>query len=198
MESRLTTFFDVPAAYITGGDFELIMGCPNPDQTVLLYRQSVQAVASREPFALNLGKSLLVMWMMTVMVVVIAIFCSTFLSWPIAFVLTIVLLLSHWAISQLSDSLGSDLGRSFVTDMRVQDQAVAKMMSTGVNALSNGLASVAQLLPDTSRFDAIQDIEHGNAVPLGNVGDAAWVLAMFGIPSIIFAYLVLRAKEVAP
>jgi len=132
------------------------------------------------------------------MVIVIAIFCSTFLSWPIAFVLTIVLLLSHWAVGQLSDTLGSGLGSSFVNDMRVQDAAVAKVMSTGVNVLSNGLASMAQLLPDTSRFDAITDIEHGNAVPLANIGEAAFVLAMFGIPSIIFAYLILRAKEVAP
>jgi len=198
VESRLTSFFDVPSAYITGGDFELIMGCPNPDQSVLLYPRSVQAIASREYFALNLAKSLLVIWMMTVMVVVIAIFCSTFLSWPIAFVLTIVLLLSHWAIVQLSDSLGSGLGRSVVNDFRVQDQAVAKTLSEGVNLLSNGLASVSQLLPDTSRFDAIQDIEHGNALPLSNIGEAAWVLAMFGMPSIVFAYLILRAKEVAP
>lgn len=198
VESRLTSFIDVPSADITGGDFELIMGCPNADQSVLLYPKSVQAIASREYFALNLGKSLLVMWMMTVMVVVIAIFCSTFLSWPIAFVLTIVLLLSHWAIVQLSDSLGSGLGRSVVNDFRVQDQAVAKTISEGVNLLSNSLASISQLLPDTSRFDAIQDIEHGNALPLSNIGEAAWVLAMFGVPSIIFAYLILRAKEVAP
>ena len=34
----------------------------------------------------------------------VAIFASTFLSWPIAVVLTLVILLGHWGVAQLGDA----------------------------------------------------------------------------------------------
>ncbi len=76
-----------------------------------LQPSSVTLVTADRSFAFNLVKSLLTLWFMAILVIVISVFfCSTFLSWPIAVVLTLVILLGHWGVSQVQDAAGSGLG----------------------------------------------------------------------------------------
>jgi hypothetical protein len=53
-------------------------------------------------------------------------------------------------------------------------------------------------LPDTSKFDAIEDIEQGVNIPGDKLLQSLTVLAGFGVPAIVIAYILLRNKEVAP
>jgi len=57
---------------------------------------------------------------------------------------------------------------------------------------------LANVLPDTSRFDAIEDIEQGVSISGDRLMGALTVLGGFGAPAIVLAYLILRNKEVAP
>ena len=57
---------------------------------------------------------------------------------------------------------------------------------------------MSRVLPDTSRFDAIEDIEQGISISLDTLLGAASVLAGFGISAIVLAYVILLGKEVAP
>jgi len=172
--------------------------CSNKGHTVGFYPQSLQLVRDRQSFGISLIKSLSIIWMMSILVIILGIFCSTFLSWPIAVVLTVLLLLGHWGVEQVADSSGPGLGRQIVTDFKFTDVAISTVVSKGVDSLTHGLNLVSRVLPDTSRFDAMEDIEQGISISSDTLLAAMEVLAGFGISAIVLAYVILRGKEVAP
>jgi hypothetical protein len=198
VESRLPAFFGVPVDAITSGDYHIILHSENTGQSIGLYPVSLQLIASEELFELNLLKSLAIIWMMSILVIVLAVFCSTFLSWPIAIVLTVLLLLGHWGVAQVADTSGPGLGRQIVNDCKFTDVAISKVLSTGVDSLTHALNLLSHVLPDTSRFDAIEDIQQGISISSDKLLGAAAVLGGFGISSIVLAYVILLGKEVAP
>jgi hypothetical protein len=198
VESRQPAFFHIPADAVTSGNFEVLLHCENASQSIGMMPTSLMLVASHQYFELNLLKSLSIIWMMSILVIVISVLCSTFLSWPIAIVLTVLLLLGHWGVDQLADVSGPGLGRQIVNDFKFTDVALSKVVSTGVDTLSDILNHVADVLPDTSKFDAIEDIEQGVSISTDKLLQALMVLGGFGIPSIVIAYVLLRNKEVAP
>ena len=76
----------VPAEYVAGGDFDVyILGMDN-GQWIGMSPTSVQLISAEHSFASQPVKSLLLLWLFSILVVVMAIFTSTFLSWPIAIV----------------------------------------------------------------------------------------------------------------
>jgi len=198
VESRLPAFLSIPPDSITGSNYHILLHLENKEQTVGLFPTSLQLIASDQLFELNLAKSLSIIWMMSILVIVLAVFCSTFLSWPIAIVLTVLLLLGHWGVEQVADSSGPGLGRQIVTDFKFTDVAISKVVSTGVDSLTHALNIVSNVLPDTSRFDAIEDIEQGVSISSDKLLAALAVLGGFGVSGIVLAYLILLGKEVAP
>lgn len=198
VDSQQTAFFSFPANALSGTDYDLVIHCRNLGHTVGLYPDSLKLVEGRESFELNLLKSLSIIWMMSILVVSLAVLCSTFLSWPIAIVLTVVLLLGHWGVDQLAENNGPGLGRQIVNDFKFTDAPVAKVVSSSVDALSNALRYFSKVLPDTSRFEAIDDIEQGVSVPGARLLDALGILVGFALPATVIAYLVLKGREVAP
>jgi hypothetical protein len=198
IESRLPSFFTIPANSVTGPDYQIILHCRNTAQMVGLYPTSLQLVISRQWFEFNLAKSLFILWMMSILVIILSVLCSTFLSWPIAVVLTVLLLLGHWGVDQLADTNAPGLGRQLVNDFKFTDVALSSVVSTGVDTLSRVLNAFGHALPDTSKFDAIEDIQQGVSVSAERLLEGLTVLAGFGIPSLVLAYLIMRGKEVAP
>jgi hypothetical protein len=198
VESRLPAFFRIPAGAVTSGNFDVMLHCENTAQSIGMMPGSLMLITSHQFFEVNLIKSLSIIWMMSILVIVIAVLCSTFLSWPIAIVLTVLILLGHWGVDQLADVSGPGLGRQIVNDFKFTDVALSKVVSTGVDTLSNILNYVADVLPDTTKFDAIEDIEQGVSISSDKLLEALMVLGAFGVPSIVIAYVLLRNKEVAP
>ena len=92
-------------------------------------------------FAFNLFKSLLILWLLSILVVSIALLCSTFVSWPIAVVLTIVILLGRWGVEQVGDA--GQIGIGSVVTGQTEDVIKAKIMRTGVDFLAKVLAVVS-------------------------------------------------------
>ncbi|HEX4125554.1 MAG TPA: hypothetical protein VHY37_12560, partial [Tepidisphaeraceae bacterium] len=84
-------YIDVPRSELAGGNFDLLIRGLSPGQLLDVKPVSVAMITANRSFAFNLFKSLFILWMLSVLVVVIAVFCSTFLSWPIAVVLTLVI-----------------------------------------------------------------------------------------------------------
>jgi hypothetical protein len=197
-ENNRPAYTTVPAAAFAGGDFDVILRCLTPGHWVGLTPISLSVVRSESPFALNLLKSLLIIWLLAVLVITISIFCSTFLSWPIAVVLTLVILLGRWGVQELGDAATAGLGRQFVTDFGVRDPASAQALSNTVEQLNKLLGVVAAVLPDITKFSATEDIERGISIARERMTDAIWVLIGFGIPLSVLAYVFLKNKEVAP
>jgi hypothetical protein len=197
-ENGRTSYVTAPAEAVAGGNFNVAVRCLTSGDWLGLKANSLRAVTSNQPFALNLTKSLVVLWLMSLLVIIASIFCSTFLSWPIAVVLTLVILLGHWGVTQLGDSLGPGVGNYVATDFGFQNPSTAKVVSNSVEALSKMLNTVSKVLPDISKFSATEQIERGVSIPWIVLGESLEVLLVFGLPMMVLAYVFLKNKEVAP
>lgn len=199
-ENNRTAYFNIPAGALQGGDFDVYIRNISEGHYIGLARTSLAMVSSAESFDLNLLKSLGILWMLSILVVIISIFCSTFLSWPIAIVLTLVILLGHWGVVQLGDSLAPGIGNQVATDIfgAGSTASKAKVVSTTVEALSRLLNNLSKVMPDIGQFSAIEDIERGVTISIDRLKGPLQVLAAFGLPMLVLSYVFLRNKEVAP
>jgi hypothetical protein len=199
LESKRLVHFTLPAKDLAGGSFDLLVRATAPQTYIALKGEDLRLANATEVFGLNLFKSVLVLWLFSVLVITISIFCSTFLSWPIAIVLTLLVLLGNWGVTQLGDVAGVGVGRQIVNDMFPgAAPAVAETMNRTFEGLSAMLRTVSAVLPDISQFDAVQDTERGVAITLGRMLQAVKVLIMFGLPILTLSYVFFRNKEVAP
>lgn len=197
-EAGHTSYFSTSQASVAGGDFDVRIRNLTEGHWVGLQHNSVWLVTGSQPFAYNVFKSMLILWLMTILVISIAVFSSTFLSWPIAIVLTVVILLGHWGVVQLQDSLQRGVGAQVAKDFGFTNAGQAKVVSSTIDALAATLNTLAPALPDVSQYSATEDIERGVAVPPERLLAATKVTLWFGLPLTVVAYLFLRRKEVAP
>lgn len=197
-ESGQITRAAVPAAFVQGGNFDVFITGLNEGMWYGVEIDSLSAVRAQRSFALNLLKSLFIIWLMAVLVVIVALFTSTFLSWPIAAVLTVMILLGHWGVEQVGDASGPGLGAEVTQAMGMDNPTGARIVRTSVGAVSRAMNFLAIFLPDLSKFAAMEHIERGVSIPAATVAAAGRVLLGYGVPVLLLAYLVLRNKEVAP
>ena len=188
----------VPTRYLAGGDFDIYIRGLDSGQWIGMTPTSVQFISADHNFAVNLVKSALILWLMSVLVVIIAIFASTFLSWPIAVVLTLVILLGHWGVEQLGESLNPGVGRSVATDLGFRDAAQSQVVSASVDAMARLLTSVSKVLPDVSRFPVMDNITRGVNIPAAQIIQSLGVLGCYGLPMLVLGFVILKNKEVAP
>jgi hypothetical protein len=198
VETNRPAYFSVPSSSLGSGNFEMLFHCRNAGQTIGLQPRSLELVSGLDSFEFNLTKSLGIIWLMSILVISISIFSSTFLSWPIAIVLTLVLLVGRWGVTQLADTNAPGLGRQIVNDFKFTDAAVSSVVSSSVDALSKGLNTLALVLPDLSKFDAIDNLQNGVSLSMTQIDDSIWGLLAFAVPATIAAYVILKNKEVAP
>jgi hypothetical protein len=197
VETNRISYVNVPKSeFPEDGNFDLLLRVETADQWLGLQPESISVATGSRSFAWNLAKSLLIIWLMSILVVSIAIFCSTFVSWPIAVVLTLLILFGRWGVEQIGETGGPGLGAQM--SGHTQDSTRAKFTRTMVDSLTKSLVVIAAFLPDIAGFQATADIERGISIPLSRFGSAGWVLLGYGVPMVILAYLVLKRKEVAP
>jgi ABC-type transport system involved in multi-copper enzyme maturation permease subunit len=198
VESDRPAFVDnVDPKYIRGGAFDVVVRVRSEGVVVNLGENSVAVVSGRGPFVFNLLAGLLCQWMLGILAVCVGVCASTFVSWPIAIVLSFLVLNLRWMVTQLADSL-SGVGSSFVTQIGIQDASGAKTVQVTADAMSWLLRTIAHYLPAIDAFAVGNFVERGLTVPMRDVGLAGLVLAAFGLPLISLAYVILRKKEVAP
>lgn len=203
IESNRTIYFRLPAEVLRGGAFDILIRCTTPDQWPGLRgpdlgaTASLQMVAGSEPFAWNLFKSLLILWMMSILIASVTFLCSTFLSWPIAIVCAMFLLMGQWMIQQVNLS-DKGMARAVVRDLGLADDRSGKVVTEGIEGLTATISRVGTVLPDISRFSPIEDLERGVRIPADRLTDAAEMLLCFGGAALALSYIALRRKEVAP
>jgi ABC-type transport system involved in multi-copper enzyme maturation permease subunit len=191
------TYFRAPAAAVDGGQFDVVVQGRTSGHTLNLRSNGLSVVAQTQSFAVNLFKSLFILWLLSVLVVIISIFCSTFVSWPIAVVLTLVLLLGRWCVVQLGEpSSPQQMATDFFGSNAGGVQT--RVFTDTLGALNKVLNFVAKVLPDLDQFRVTEDIERGVTIPFKSLVDPLGVILTFGVPTLILAYVFLRRKEVAP
>jgi ABC-type transport system involved in multi-copper enzyme maturation permease subunit len=197
-ENNRVAHFEVPYESVAGGNFDILARTVTTGHYVNVEPSSLSMVQAVSSFDWNLVKSLLILWMLSILVIIIAIFCSMFLSWPIAVVLTLFILLGHWGVLQLGDALAPGIGNQIATDLGLPTASQNKVVSESVEAMSRLLRTVSQVLPDIEQFSAIERIERGLTIPPDNLLSPLVVLVLFGLPMLVLSYVILRNKEVAP
>ena len=198
VESGQITRTLVPTSLMEGGDFDVYIRGLNEGMWYGVEPDGLSVVRAHSGFAFNLLKSLLILWLLAILVVIVAVFTSTFLSWPIAVVLTVVMLMGHWGVEQLADATGAGIGAEVAQAMSLDDPTAARIVRTSVSALTRVVTFVSAFLPDLSKFEATGNIERGVSIPPATIGHAGWVLLGYGLPVLLLTYLILRNKEVAP
>jgi hypothetical protein len=202
IESNRILYFNLPTG-ILGKNFDIRLRCIGPGH-FLQFRSigptvmGMELVSSTEPFVLNLAKSLLIIWMLSLLVVVIAIFCSTFVSWPIAVVMTAVFLMAHWGATEIGDNQPG-LGAQIARDLNfTRDPAAAQAVSSAVEGLTSLLNFVARVTPDIDQFSSVEDIAQNVTIKPVILANSLNVLAAFGLGLGLLAYVIFDYKEVAP
>ncbi|HEX8324846.1 MAG TPA: ABC transporter permease subunit [Tepidisphaeraceae bacterium] len=195
-ETRRAAFFDLPEKFIQSGDFDLHVRNRTTGHMIGLQPGSVSMVAGREFFALNLLKALFVLWLLAVLTAAVAFWCSTFVSWPIAVVLSTLIILGHWAVSNVD--LGTGIGAQVANDFFANNAPVAAVVNSSVERLSRTLQLVANFLPDIRAFGITDRVERGMSLTLRDMVEPFKVIVMFVLPLLTLSYVFLRNKEVAP
>jgi len=203
-ETGLARYVDVPQNVVAGGDFDVYVRGLTPGQNVSLQgptanTPSIALATADHSFNFNLFKSLFILWLLSVLVVTVSVFCSTFLSWPIAVVLTLLLLLARWGVDELGDSLSVSGLRSVPRDIfNVTDPAPATALTDSLQVLTDILRNGVRILPDISQFPAFEDVERGVDIKGAKLRGALTETFGYGIPILLLTYLILKRKEVAP
>ena len=188
----------VPGEELAGGNFDVYVQGLDNGQWVGLTASSVQLISAEHGFVVNLVKSLLILWLFSVLVVIVAVFTSTFLSWPIAIVLTLLILLGNWGVTELGDALNSP-GRNVAADLGFgRDAAKSNVVSESVNKLAKMLTAISSVLPDLSKFPVMDDVTRGVSIPPRRIIEAISVLLSYGLPMLVVSFIILKNKEVAP
>ncbi len=195
-ENRRTLFFSLPQSYLTNKDFDIVITNKTAGHVVSLMPTSLQLVAKRGSFEANFAIGLLVLWLLSVLVATIALCCSTFLSWPIAAVLTVLIILGKWGVSNLD--IGSGLGAQFAQEFFPTSAGGAQLVNSTVEGLTKSLVVFAGVLPDITPFGVTEQIERGVTISGAQILEPLQVLVLFGLPLLTAAYVFLRNKEVAP
>jgi hypothetical protein len=198
IDNNKTFFVDLEPQAFASGNYDIQVTPVTKDLVIGLRDSSVAVVAKRNGFALNLAKSLFAQWMLSILVVTIGLFCSMFVGWPIAIVLSLLLLLGRWLVEQVRDTLAPGIGSMVATDVGVTNAAGAKVIDRTVEFLASTLTTVADYLPDISRFSTASFVERGVLLPWSQIASAAQVLAIFGVVLFVLSYVIFRNKEVAP
>ena len=193
------TYFSVPAALVRGGDFDLRLRNETRGQIITARGDSLRLIVGRQPFAWNLAKTLFVQWLLGLLVATAGLTFSTFVGWPIAVTLVVVMLGGRWVADQLGSALGGS-GRQTAEAVfgSTGDVAAKEAFRTGVDALNEAFAAVTQFLPDMAVYGVGDALEQGLVLPPARVGSAALLTLGFALPLTALGYVVLRNKEVAP
>ena len=197
-ENGKRVYADVPASFFDGGQFDVVLQTDTEGHAVTLSDAGVTVVQSRHSFGVNLFAALFSQWMLSILVVTIGFFCSTFVSWPIAIVLSVVILMGRWTVDQISDSLQPGIGATVATDTGLTDPTRARVVSATVDGLARTLNVLSQFLPNIDLFSTGNRIERGLSISPLTLVNGLVVLVLFGLPMFALAYVILRNKEVAP
>lgn len=195
-ENRRTIFFSLPHEYVKNTDFDIVVANKTPGHVVSLTGTSLQLVAKRGSFAWNFFLGSVVLWLLSILAATIALCCSTFLSWPIAAVLTVLIILGRWGVSNLD--IGSGLGAQFANEFFPNSAEGSRFVNSTVEGLTGMLTWVARFMPDITPFGVTEQIERGVTISGLQMLEPLLVLVLFGLPLLTASYVFLRNKEVAP
>jgi len=192
--TRMGNFIRVPRQFAAGGRLNIRIRPGHADDLFGMRGRSVRLLARPTGFAVNLVKSLAICAVQTVVVVGIGVTASVFLSWPVALLLTSVILMA-------GNLLNVVRGMLHTTGMQIFDVTGSgepiDLVGRAVNVLLERTSQVIDLIvPDFTKFDPVAFIGSGLNIPMAGVAsDLGWAL-LYLVVAMFIGYLSLHFKEV--
>jgi hypothetical protein len=180
-------------------------------QMLGMARRDLYLLADERPFWQNFFKGVVGMWCTHMLVLGVAVACSTYLSALISWLCTMFLFGAGMCtnyLQQLSENLipGGGPAEAFfrVATSRVQavqlDQSPATAMLQGTDQVFNWvLRRILNLIPDVNRFDLHPYVANGFDVPFTSVLVIDNLIPLVGylLPWAIVAYYLMKYREIA-
>lgn len=178
--------------------------CDSPTQFLGVARHDLYLLASEQPFALNFMKGAMGLWLRLVLVVGVAVACSTYLNGVVTFTVVIFLLLmgfGRWFILLLAMvPFGGDLqnnpGPADSLRKLIQNEALGAAPDTTnatvkvTQAMDStfrwGMRRLLNLVPNLERLSWTEYVAKGFNIPLAEVG-----LNFLGVCAYLFLWAVL-------
>jgi hypothetical protein len=187
----------------------VVVKCESPTQFIGVAKRDLYFLAGDEPFAVNFLKGVLGLWLRLVLVISIAVACSTYLSGVIAWL--VVCFLYFTGLFQdfiAKEAAGVSVGGGpFESAIRLAqnanlvtplpDSAGKSLAMTGDVAYQWVLKLVMMILPDVDRFSWSHYVASGFSVPWAVIALNCIYLAGYLYFWAVLANYLMKAREVA-
>jgi hypothetical protein len=197
MEENRPLIVRLPALLLTGRPFNVTMTCRSSSHSIALDYGSARLSVSRVPFAWALARSGAILWMQATVPAALAVFASTFLSWPVGLLLTgFALLVGVVKPLLLPLGVGHELWRAlYIMEPQTVETVLLTALKWFVWLQGRLIAALAFVAPDLRQFGGFEAVARGAAVPVSEVlGNLKWA-AFYVLPLLLGAYWVMRFKE---
>jgi len=194
--TRMSSFIRVNRDLVRDGRLTIQIRPESRDDTFALSTDSVRLVDRPTPVAVNLAKSMMICQIEAMVVVALGVMGSVVLSWPVALLLTSVLLIAGNLLDMVRGLLTSP-GGATIFAVTGEDKAIDLASQVGNEFFKHSARVVERIVPDFTRFDPQAFVGQGLNIPWATLGvDVAWAAAYLGVAMAI-GYLALHFKEVA-
>lgn len=173
-------------------------------------RNDAYILAAERPFWLNFFKGIFGMWCVMMLVLGIAVTCSTYLSGVISWLCAIFLCLAGAFAADIQALAENKVGGGGPAEaayrvLRGTPESVALDNSPSSTLLLASdevyrwwLRRVITLIPDVNRYDLTHYVANGFDIPLGEVlSNMLFPLLGYLIPCAVFAFYMMRFREIA-
>jgi ABC-type transport system involved in multi-copper enzyme maturation permease subunit len=187
----------------------VVVKCESPTQFLGVAKGDLYLLAGDQPFWLNFLKGVLGLWLRLVLVISIAVACSTYLSgvigWLIVWILFVFGMFQEF-IAKLAagTSVGGGPAESFVRLAQnsnitapLPDSAGKSLALTFDTGFQWVLRRVMDILPDVDSFSWSHYVASGFSVPTAEIVINTLVLVGYLLPWAILAYYLMKSREVA-
>jgi len=201
-----------PARVLVGcmGSLIVEIQCLTPNQFLGMAEDDFFILAKRGDFRGNYIRGLTGIWLQALVVTAVGLFASTFLSWPVALLLTLAFYIGGQVaigfIDQLSQGqvMGGGPFESLIRLLTHENLQGALDPTAGVlvaktfdRFLTPILSCLVYVVPNLSALDVSNTVASGFAVSTNTLLDHILLGLGYALPFTAAAYLILKKREVA-
>jgi Sec-independent protein translocase protein TatA len=202
----------LPSSYLVGslGSLQCKVRCVSPTQYLGMAESDFYILAESGNFGQNFMRGLFGIWLQAMVLTAIGVFAGTFLSWPVALLMTIAFFVAgHAAFSILRDFFMQTVlgGGPFESLIRLvsHDNQVTELAATPAVIVCKTLDSLVMpvmarmvyLIPNLASLDVSNTVAEGYAVGWPLMVQNTLVALAYAIPFSIGGFFILKNREVA-
>ncbi len=197
VEEKHVTTLKLPATLLDGSSLIINLQSAVPGLWIKLRSNSITLARPPSPFIANLGKSELIIFCETVLLISIGVAAGTCLGWPVALLVTAVCYLLG-SILEFIHRMFDQISQGFSFFHGGEHAAWSAHLGWLIRAVMvRTLYFLVHVVPDFTRFDPTRFIVQSVNMPWAFLGwNLLWTV-IFVLPTLALGYLLLRRQELA-